>query len=86
MRGFKRLCTVIFVLADLFALAALALTWYGPWTDAATALLYLEPYAIAILVCLVVSALGLLVLLVRDKLYRHYVPDGLPKPCGKLLL
>ena len=65
MRGFKRLCTVIFVLADLFALAALALTWYGPWTDAATALLYLEPYAIAILVCLVVSALGLLVLLVR---------------------
>lgn len=65
MRGFKRLCTVIFVLADLFALAALALTWYGPWTDAATALLYLEPYAIAILACLIVSALGLLVLLVR---------------------
>lgn len=65
MRGLKRLCTVIFVLADLFVVAALALTWYGPWTDAATALLYLEPYAIAILACLIVSALGLLVLLVR---------------------
>ena len=65
MRGFKRLCTVLFVLADLFALAALTLTWYGPWTDGATALLYLEPYAIALLVCLVVSGLGLLVLLAR---------------------
>lgn len=65
MRGLKRLCTVIFVLADLFVIAALALTWYGPWTDAATALLYLEPYALAVLICMVVSGLGLLVLLVR---------------------
>lgn len=65
MRGLKRLCTVIFVLADAFVLAALALTWYGPWTDAATALLYLEPYALAVLVCLVVSVVGLLVLLAR---------------------
>lgn len=65
MRGLKRLGTVIFVLADLFALAALTLTWYGPWTDAATALLYLEPYAITVLACLAVSALGLVVLLAR---------------------
>ena len=65
MRGFKRLCTVLFVLADLFALAALTLTWYGPWTEAATSLLYLEPYALAVFACLVVSGFGLLVLLVR---------------------
>lgn len=65
MRGLKRLCTVVFVLADAFVLAALALTWYGPWTDAAMALLYLEPYALAVLVCLVVSVVGLLVLLAR---------------------
>ena len=65
MRGLKRLCTVIFVLATVFALAALTLTWYGPWTDEATALLYLEPYALAVLICMVVSGLGLLVLLVR---------------------
>ena len=65
MRGLKRLCTVVFVLADAFVLAALALTWYGPWTDAAMALLYLEPYALAVLACLVVSGVGLLVLLVR---------------------
>ena len=65
MRGLKRLCTVVFVLADAFVLAALALTWYGPWTDAAMAMLYLEPYALAVLACLVVSGVGLLVLLVR---------------------
>lgn len=65
MRGFKRLCTVIFVLADVFALAALTLTWYGPWTDVATAMLYLEPYTLALLVCLAISGIGLLVLLGR---------------------
>lgn len=65
MRGLKRLCTVIFVLATVFALAALTLTWYGPWTDEATALLYLEPYALAVLACLIVSGVGLLVLLGR---------------------
>ena len=65
MRGLKRLCTVLFVLADLFVLGALFLTWYGPWKDEASALLYLEPYAIAVLICLCVSLFGLLVLLVR---------------------
>ena len=30
MSVFKRLCAIVFVLADLAALAALALTWYGP--------------------------------------------------------
>ena len=65
MRGLKRLCTVIFVLATVFALAALTLTWYGPWTDEATALLYLEPYALAVFACLIVSGVGLLVLLGR---------------------
>ena len=65
MRGIKRLLTVIFVLATVFALAALTFTWYGPWTAEATALLYLEPYSIAVLACLVVSGLGLLVLLAR---------------------
>ena len=65
MRGFKRLCTVLFVLADLFVIGALFLTWYGPWKDEASALLYLEPYAIAVIVCLCVSLFGLLVLLAR---------------------
>lgn len=65
MSGLKRLCTVLFVLADLFAVAALALTWFGPWTVEASALLYLEPYAMALLACLVIAGVGLLVLLLR---------------------
>lgn len=73
MGGLKRLCTVVFVLADLFALAALALTWFGPWTDEASALLYLEPYALALLVCLGVAGLGLLVLLLRALFVGHKV-------------
>lgn len=73
MRGLKRLCTVIFVLADLFVLAALFLTWYGPWTVAASALLYLEPYALALLVCLAISVVGLVVLLARAIFAGHKV-------------
>ena len=70
MNGFKRLCMVLFTLANLFVLAALALTWYGPWTLEASALLNLEPYSIAILACLAVSAFGLVVLLVRALVVR----------------
>ena len=73
MSGLKRFCTVIYVLANLFVLGALTLTWYGPWTAEACALLYLEPYAIAVLVCLVVSGVGLLVLLLRAIFARRKV-------------
>lgn len=65
MSGFNRLCTAVFSLACLFALATLALTWYGPWTDVARTLLALEGYSLALLICLAVSLVGLLVLLVR---------------------
>ncbi len=70
MSGFKRLCMVVFVLADLGVLAALALTWYGPWTDVASALLNVEGYAVAVLVCLAVSVFGLAVLLARALFVR----------------
>lgn len=73
MSGLKRFCTVVYVLANLFALGALTLTWYGPWTAEACALLYLEPYAIAVLMCLVVSGLGLLILLLRAIFARRTV-------------
>lgn len=73
MNGLKRLCMVLFVLADLFALAALALTWYGPWTSQASALLSMEYYSIALLVCLGVTGLGLLVLLCRALFARRKV-------------
>lgn len=73
MNGLKRLCMVLFVLADLFALAAFALTWYGPWTAQASALFNLEHYSIAVLACLGVAGLGLLVLLCRALFARRKV-------------
>ena len=73
MSGLKRLCTVVFVLACAFSLASLALTWFGPWTAAASALFNLEAYAIAVLACLAVSALGLVVLLCRALFARRTV-------------
>lgn len=73
MNGLKRLCMVLFVLADLFALAAFALTWYGPWTAQASALFNLEYYSIAVLGCLGVTGFGLLVLLCRALFARRKV-------------
>ena len=73
MSGLKRLCMVVFVLANALALAAFALTWFGPWTAEASALFNLEPYVIAVLVCLSVSALGTLVLLCRSLFVRGTV-------------
>ena len=73
MSGLKRLCMVVFVLACAFSLASLALTWFGPWTKEASVLLNLEPYAVAVLACLAMSALGLLVLLGRALFARRTV-------------
>lgn len=73
MSVFKRLCAIVFVLADLAALAALALTWYGPWTSAASALFAVGEYSLAVVACLAVSAFGLLVLLLRALFSRRTV-------------
>lgn len=70
MSVFKRLCMVVFVLANLAALAALGLTWYGPWTNAATALLTVEWYSVGLLSCLAASVFGLVVLLARALFVR----------------
>ena len=74
MSVFKRLCAIVFVLADLAALAALALTWYGPWTSAASALFAVGEYSLAVVACLAISAFGLLVLLLRLMLFCHIFP------------
>lgn len=65
MTVIKRLCQAAFALANLLVLAALALTWYGPWTQAASALLGLETYSVAVLSCLGLGVLGSVVLLAR---------------------
>ena len=39
MNGFKRFCLIVFSLAGLLTLTALALPWVGPWTAQAKGLL-----------------------------------------------
>ena len=73
MNGLKRLCSVVFVLADAFVVTVLALTWFGPWTKETSALFILEPFVIALMVCMAVSALGLLVILGRALFARRTV-------------
>ena len=64
MSGLKRLCQAVFALVTLAALAALALTWFGPWTKAASSLFVVQEYVIAVLACVAISAVGSVVLLV----------------------
>ena len=71
MNGFKRLCLIVFSLAGLFSLAALALTWFGPWTEAATVLLSLDAYVVVLAVCMAITLLGLLVSLFRGLFSRR---------------
>lgn len=65
MSGFKRFCKVIFALAGLFALAALALTWLGPWRDVASALMVVNGYWYAVQICLAIAAVGLVITLFK---------------------
>ncbi len=61
MSGFKRLCKVVFALAGLFTLAALGLTWMGPWRDVASAMMVIDEYWYAIQVCGAITVLGLVI-------------------------
>ena len=70
MSGLKRLCQAVFALVTLAALAALALTWFGPWTKAASSLFVVQEYVIAVLVCVAVSAVGSVALLVSALVSR----------------
>ncbi len=65
MGGFKRLCLAVWSLAGVFTLAALGLTWVGPWTDVASALMVINEYWIALEVCFCITAVGLVVTLLR---------------------
>ena len=60
MGGFKRLCLFVFGVAGLCALAALSLTWVGPWTTQARSLLEIKWYFTALEVCVCISGIGLL--------------------------
>lgn len=61
MSWFKRLCLFIFGVAGLLSLAALALTWVGPWTTQARSMLEVRWYFITLEVLVCITALGLLI-------------------------
>lgn len=64
MNWFKRLCLFVFGLCGLLALAALCLTWVGPWTsEARTLLLEVSWYFLMLEVLVCIAAVGLVVCL-----------------------
>ena len=71
MGGFKRLCLAVWSLAGVFTLAALGLTWAGPWTDVAGALMVINEYWMALEVCFCITAAGLVVTLLRALFSRR---------------
>ena len=70
MNGFKRFCLIVFSLAGLLTLAALALPWVGPWTAQAKGLLANGVYFTVLEVLFCITALGLVILLFRAILAR----------------
>ena len=71
MGGFKRLCLAVWSLAGVFTLAALGLTWAGPWTDVASALMVINEYWMALEFCFCITAVGLVVTLLRALFSRR---------------
>lgn len=71
MGGFKRLCLAVWALAGIFTLLALGLTWVGPWTNVASALMVINGYWMALEVCFCITAVGLVVTLLRALFSRR---------------
>lgn len=71
MGGFKRLCLAVWSLAGMFTLAALGLTWVGPWIKVASALMVIDAYWMALEVCFCLTAVGLVACLLRALFSRR---------------
>jgi len=65
MNGLKRLALIVFGLAGILCLAALALPWMGPFQRDATLLMDNELYYLVLQALLAVTALGVLIALLR---------------------
>lgn len=63
MGKFKRLCLFVFALAGLCSLAALSLTWVGPWTPQARSMLEIRWYFTVLEVLVCITGLGFVVCL-----------------------
>lgn len=82
MGFFKRLCLFVFGLAGLLALAALAMPWYGPWTQEATALLGVDEYFMTVEVLVAVTGMGCLISLLRSIFTRNHKTVVIAKSGG----
>lgn len=71
MGVFKRICLLVFGLAGLLSLVALALPWWGPWTEEARALLGVYWYYVTLECLIYVTTFGLLICLVRALFTRN---------------
>lgn len=65
MNGFRRFIHIVFALSGLAALAALISPWLGPFTQQSRDMLYTSWYFIALQVLCVITAVGLIVVLLR---------------------
>lgn len=73
MGGFRRLVLFVFSLAGLACLAALALPWYGLYTEQIAELEAWHPYVLAVEVCLVMTVAWLAWNLLRALFSRRRV-------------
>ena len=64
MGGFKRFLMVVFAIAGLLCLAALALPWFGPLTRETSVLLSIDWYYLVVEILACVTGIGLIVTLV----------------------
>ena len=65
MSGLRRFCLIVFTIAGALCLCVLALPWVGPYQREATALMDKPYYSIAMQAHLAITALGVIVALLR---------------------
>lgn len=65
MGGFKRFCLLVFSLAGVLCLGALALPWIGPYQQEAISLMDNDYYYYGLLAVLAITGLGLVITLLR---------------------
>ncbi len=67
----KRICLFVFGLSGLLVLAALALPWFGPWSQEAQALMGVDIYYMVVECLIALVVLGHLACLLRSILTRN---------------
>ena len=65
MGGFKRLGHIVFGLAGILCIAALALPWFGPFQNEATALMDNDYYYYGLQAVIAITSVGILFMLLR---------------------